>query len=65
MMLTDFKLVKGIIADNLIPEKLVHLLKNFAAADHANKPFIFIRNMPIDENVTPFDNQKPVFSKYE
>lgn len=54
-----------LIAKGLVPECLTDALTSHADASPRDKPFIFIRNMPIDKDVPKFDNGRPVHSKYE
>lgn len=56
---------RKLIEDGKIPKKLIEVFKSYANSDPAERPFIFIRNMPIDQDVKPFDNNRPVHSKYE
>lgn len=46
-------------------EEFVSVFKKFSNGSFIEKPFLFIKNMPYDENVPVFDNEKPVLSKYE
>jgi L-asparagine oxygenase len=57
--------VNRLIEERRIPQVLIDLFRRYAAADHEENPFVFVRNLPIDGDVPPFDNERPVHSKYE
>lgn len=57
--------VKQLLSTRQIPPRLIEALVRYLTADHRERPFIFIRNLPIDRDVPPFDNGRAVHSKYE
>ena len=48
-----------------IPQGLIDVCTEYVNGNLSENPFIFVRNMPIDEGVPLFDNGRPVYSKYE
>jgi len=48
-----------------ISQSLIDVFTEYANGNLSENPFIFVRNMPIDEDVPLFDNNRPVHSKYE
>ncbi|WP_437931895.1 hypothetical protein WMF37_22430 [Sorangium sp. So ce291] len=57
--------VGELIAKGRIPRPVVDVFEKHAKSDPKEDPFIFVRNMPIDVDVPRFDNDRPVYSKYE
>lgn len=54
-----------LIEKGRIPQNLIDVFTTYSEGDPKETPFVFIRNMPIDESVPLFDNNRPVHSKYE
>lgn len=52
------------ISKNL-SKNLIDVFREYANGSLSENPFIFVRNMPIDNDVPLFDNNRPVHSKYE
>lgn len=57
--------VGDLIGAGKVPERLIDIFAQHADSSPKHKPFIFARNMPIDDDVPFFDNGRPVYSKYE
>jgi L-asparagine oxygenase len=57
--------VRGLVEQGKIPQNLIDVFEDFANGNMVENPFIFVRNMPIDNEVPLFDNNRPVHSKYE
>ncbi|ROS05526.1 hypothetical protein EDC56_1060 [Sinobacterium caligoides] len=54
-----------LLRNDKIPQNLIKSLTECSLKNKKEDPFIFVRNLPIDENVPVFDNENPVISKYE
>lgn len=57
--------VGNLISNGEIPERIMEVFAKHANSNPKETPFIFVRNMPIDDDVPAFDNARPVHSKYE
>lgn len=57
--------VADIIAQKKVPDSLRSVCKEFFNSDAAENPFIFVKNVPFDEDVKPFDNHRALHDKYE
>ncbi|MCU4677551.1 hypothetical protein N7931_18185 [Catenovulum sp. 2E275] len=57
--------VEELIRKGKIPAGFLKALNELSLREKVSYPFVFIKNLPIDENVPKFDNENPIQSKYQ
>lgn len=57
--------IEELVRKGRVPAGFLKTLNDLSLRDQVSNPFVYIKNLPIDENVPKFDNENPISSKYQ